>query len=191
MNGRIFYTNLNLNFRNETGVSAPTINAWISVLEASFILFFLEPYQANIGKRLIKSPKLYFYDTGLAAYLLGIESNNQMERDPLRGGLFENLVIMEMVKKRLNQGLDPNLFFYRDNNTNEVDVLYQTGSNLIPVEIKSAETFQKEFIKGLNYLKKIMPDKTGVGYVVYSGSQEQEGEAFRLIHYEKAHTIVT
>lgn len=175
---------------NETGVSVPTINSWISVLEASFIIFLLEPWYANIGKRLIKSPKLYFYDTGLAAYLLGIETENQMERDPLRGNLFENMVIMELVKSRLNQGLDPNIYFYRDNNGNEVDIIYKTGRRLIPVEIKSAETFRNDFIKGLNYMKKIMPDQTDPGYVVYAGSQEQEGGNFGLINYEKAATIV-
>jgi len=175
---------------NEVGVSAPTINSWISILEASYIILLLEPYYENIGKRIIKSPKLYFYDVGLASYLLGIETEIQMERDPLKGNLFENLVLMELVKKRFNKGLEHNLYFYRDSNKNEVDIIYKSGRRLIPFEIKSSETFSKSFLKGLNYINKLFPDKIEKGYVVYAGIIEHELGEFELINYEKANETI-
>ena len=100
---------------NEVGVSSHTIQHWLSILESSYIVFRLNPYFENFGKRVIKSPKLYFTDVGLATYLLDIENSSQLNRDPLRGALFENLVILELMKYRLNQGKEPNLYFYRDN----------------------------------------------------------------------------
>jgi len=175
---------------NDVGVSVPTVQSWLSILEASFIVLLLEPFYKNIGKRLIKSPKLYFYDTGLASYLLGIETESQMARDPLRGNLFENMVIMELVKKRYNQGLDHNLNFFRDSNGNEVDLLYRSGNNYIPVEIKAAETFNMEFLKGINYIRKILPDETAKGYIVYAGQTEKPSGDFILINYKNTCSII-
>ncbi len=169
---------------NETGVSVPTINSWISILETSFIIMLLEPYYTNTKKRLIKTPKLYFYDTGLASYLLGIENQLHLSRDPLRGSLFENLVIMELVKKRYNMGLDHNLFFYRDSNMNEVDILVKSGDKFKAIEVKSAETFHKSFLKGLSYIKKIFPQNVEASYVVYSGEKELKGKEFNLVNYK-------
>ena len=185
--GQIFSAN---SIANDVGVSVPTINSWLSILEASYIVFLLEPYHASIGKRLIKSPKLYFYDTGLASWLMGIETLVQMERDPLRGSLFENMVIMEMIKARYNSGKDHNLYFYRDSNGNEVDALLISGSIIVPVEIKSASTFNSEFLKGINYIHRILPDSTGPGYIVYSGEAEQTGEFFSLINFRNCSKIV-
>lgn len=175
---------------NDIGVSVPTINSWISILKASYILFTLEPYSANIGKRLIKSPKLYFYDVGIASYLLGIENINQLSRDPLRGNLFENMVILEMLKTRFNIGRDHNLFFYRDSNKNEVDVLYKKGNQLIPVEIKSAETFTKDFLKGLEYIKKVFPENIENSYILYAGDFEQQIENSHLINFKNTSSII-
>jgi hypothetical protein len=176
---------------NDVGVSVPTITSWLSILETSFVAFLLEPYFVSTGKRLIKSPKLYFYDTGLASYLLGIETEEQIERDPLKGNLFENFVIMELVKSRYNAGLDHNLNFYRDSNGNEVDVLYSEKGRMVPVEIKSAETFTGDFLKGLNYIHKVFPDKADGGYLVYSGKMEQEIAPFNLINFINTPVIVS
>lgn len=189
--GRIGGLTVASSLANDVGVSIQTIQSWLSVLEASYIIYFLEPYYENIGKRLIKSPKLYFCDVGLAAYLLGIENKNQIDRDPLRGRLVENLVIMEIVKKRYNQGLDANVFFYRDNHENEVDLIYKSGNSLVPAEVKAASTFHKDFLKGLRYIKKILPHRIKKGYVIYTGTREQEaGEGFELINFKKARHVV-
>lgn len=143
-----------LNFSHlaeDAGVSHKTAAHWISLLEASFIVYRLPPYHANISKRLIKSPKLYFYDTGVAANLLGIEHVSQLETHPLRGRLFENMVISEILKYRYNRGKRENLSFFRDAKGHEVDLLYTTGNTIIPVEIKAGQTFRSEFFKGLTY----------------------------------------
>lgn len=144
---------------NEVGVSAKTITHWLSILEASYLVFLLPPYYENFGKRVIKSPKLYFCDVGLAAYLLDIDSTSQMARDPLRGALFENLVVLELMKARWNQGLDARLYFYRDSNQKEVDVLFKSGHELIPIEIKSSKTFHADFKKGIEHFQKLAGDR--------------------------------
>lgn len=171
---------------NDVGVSSHTIKEWISILEASFILIRLQPYFDNFGKRLIKSPKIYFTDVGLAAYLLGIENVDQMNRDPLRGNLVENLVVIELLKARLNKGLNPQLHFFRDAHGHEVDLIFQSGNSLIPIEIKSARTFNKEFLKNLLYFQNIAGDRCTKGYVIYAGDQEQNIGPFRLINYSHA-----
>ena len=121
---------------SDVGVSSKTVKEWISVLEASFIIFRLHPYFKNIGKRLVKTPKVYFVDVGLASYLLGIESAEQVSRDPLFGQLFENLVISDIVKSRLNQAKDPNLYFYRDKHGNEIDLISEKRNELQAIESK-------------------------------------------------------
>lgn len=171
---------------NDVGVSSHTVKEWISILEASFILFRLQPYFENFGKRVIKSPKLYFYDVGLASYLLGIENSEQMDRDPLRGHLVENLAILEILKSRLNQGLDPQLYFFRDAHGHEVDLIFQSGRTLIPVEIKSAQTFNKDFLKNLNYFQQLLGERAGTGALIYAGDQEQKVGAFRILNYKNA-----
>jgi len=141
---------------NDVGVTANTISDWISVLEASFIIYRLQPYYENIGKRLVKSPKLYFIDTGLAAWLMGIETSTQMQRDPLRGNLFENLIVMEALKLKLNRGKDPRLFFYRDSHGNEVDLVIQTGNHFTPVEIKSSKTWHSSIRVIIIYIGRVV-----------------------------------
>ena len=171
---------------NEVGVSSHTIEEWISVLQASYLVVLLEPYFENFGKRAIKSPKLYFTDVGLASYLLGIENLKQLSRDPLRGHLFENMVIMELIKARSNQGLEPQLFFFRDNMKNEVDAIFQKGHQLIPIEIKSSKTFHKEFLKGITFFQKISKGRAPNGVVIYGGDQEQKLLSNRLMNFKNS-----
>jgi predicted AAA+ superfamily ATPase len=161
------YTSLS----NDVGISATTVKNWISVLKASFVVFELPPFFENIGKRVTKSPKIYFTDTGLAAHLLGIETAEQAARDPLRGGLYENLVILEFLKARLNRGKRPELYFYRDTYGNEVDLVLREGRALIPIEIKSAATFTPDFLKGIERFRRALGERCSGGFVLYGGSE--------------------
>lgn len=142
------YTSLS----RDTGVSVNSIKGWISVLQASYLIFLLQPYYRNLNTRQIKSPKLYFYDTGLAAWLLNIRSAEQVQSHYLRGGLFENLMILELMKTRLNRVEQPNLFFYRDNNGKEVDCIIE-GDPVGCVEFKSSSTFYPEDTRTLDFLR--------------------------------------
>lgn len=160
---------------NDTGVSHTTAGNWLSLLEASYIIFQLQPYYRNISRRLVKSPKLYFYDVGLATFLLGIENETQLARDPLRGSLFENLVVAEALKYRFNQGRRSNLFFYRDSKGNEVDLLIVSGSDIFPIEIKSGMTITRDYFKGLTHFAKVFPDHIPRGSgLVYGGEAAQK-----------------
>lgn len=181
--GQIFHKE---NLAGEVGVSAKTIGHWVSILEASYLVFLLPPFFENFGKRAIKSPKIYFCDVGLAAFLLGIESVSQMERDPLRGHLVENLVILELIKARWNQGFDHRLHFYRDSNQNEVDVLFQRGHDLIPIEIKAGKTFNRSFLKGILSFKKLIGERCQDPVIVYSGTEEQKVNNVQLLHFSHA-----
>jgi len=165
-----------LNFSNladDTGISHKTASEWISLLEASFIVFRLPPYFANISKRLIKSPKLYFYDTGLASYLLGIEERRQVETHPLRGALFENLVVAEVTKYRFNRGRRENLSFFRDARGHEVDLLYHSADDITAVEMKAAGTVRSEFFKGLEYFHEFV-QSTRKRILLYDGDRNEE-----------------
>ena len=166
----------------EVGVSAPTIENWISVAEASFVVFRLRPWFANVGKRFVKSPKIYFTDVGLAAYLLGIETPAQLARDPLRGSLFENMVVADLVKARTNIGREPALFFVRDSKGFEVDALYAIGRDLRPFEIKSARTFDSSFAKNLAIFRKLAPE-CAVPAVVYDGESYSDRGGIRCLAY--------
>lgn len=171
------------NLSNEVGVSAPTIKEWISVLEASYILFRLPPFFRNIGKRLVKSPKIYFCDTGLACFLLGIENETQLETHPLRGNLFENMVVLEFLKNRFNQGKNSNLYFYKDKSQNEVDLIEENGMKLNAYEIKSAKAFTKSFTKGLDYLRKIIGNDVVSTQVIYDGEHTIFSEENGMINF--------
>lgn len=157
---------------NEVGVSVPTIQEWVSVLEASYILFRLPPFFRNIGKRLVKSPKIYFYDTGLVCFLLGIENELQLSTHPLRGTIFENLVVLEFFKNRYNKSKLPNLYFYRDKSQHEVDLIEEKGAKLFAYEIKSAKAFTKGFIVGLDYLRKVVGKDVISTQIVYDGEND-------------------
>lgn len=157
----------------EIGVSSNTIQQWLSVLEASYIVFRLPPYSRNIGKRIVRANKLYFYDTGLACFLLGIQHPDHIRQHPLRGELFENMVVTEFLKKSFNNGRRPNLFFYRDNQQKEVDVIEETSYHSINAyEIKSARIYNGSFGAGLNYLHKLFGDEVKQSQVIYDGDEE-------------------
>ena len=174
---------------SEVGVSAQTIQGWLSALEATFIVFLVQPWSANISKRMVKTPKLYFYDVGLASYLLGIENITHVETHPLRGALFENMVILELLKMQFNAGLDNNLYFYRDNHGNEVDVLQESGYQLNLFEIKSGQTFTSHFLKGLEYLRKLIPDRISTSNLIYSGVQEMTINGHRILNYRNLNDL--
>jgi predicted AAA+ superfamily ATPase len=164
-----------LNMHNlaiEAGVDSKTVANWLSLLESSFILFRLQPHHVNFNKRLVKMPKLYFYDTGLAAALLGITQQSQLAQHPLRGALFENFIITELLKNRLNKGLSNNLFFWRDNTGHEIDVLEEQAGHLYPIKIKSGKTITSDYFKGLEFWHKISGQKEGA--VIYGGNQRQK-----------------
>ncbi|HCK24790.1 MAG TPA: AAA family ATPase, partial [Bacteroides graminisolvens] len=171
------------------GVTSNTIAAWLSVLQASYIITMLPPYFENTNKRLTKTPKLYFNDTGLACYLLGIETPQQLSRDRMRGHLFENLIITEALKHRFNQGKDNNLYFYRDAKKNEVDLLVKNGSDFTAIEIKSAQTYNTDFEKGLKAIDTILKDRIADKYIVYAGELENTTGQIKLIHYSKLNNI--
>lgn len=169
----------------ETGVSVATVQSWVSILEASYVIMMLQPYYENMNKRMIKSPKLYFYDTGLACYLLGIENVGQVPRDPLYGALFENLVIIDAVKHRFNRGLGHNMYFYRDSHHYEIDLVYKKANELIPVEIKSAQTFHPDFLKGLGRIKKIFPGRVPKSFLGYDGDLELVLQDSEIVNFRK------
>ena len=152
----------------EVGVSATTIKEWLSVLEASFVIYRLQPYYNNFGKRFIKSPKVYFTDVGLAAHLLQIESPQQAMRDPLIGGLFENLVVMEALKAQLNRGKQPGIYYMRDKNGVEVDLVIESHRRLRLFEIKSARTPDLSMASNLQRLAHLS-DTIDIGSVIYAG----------------------
>lgn len=168
---------------NEIGVSPNTITSWLSVLQASYIATLLPPYFENTSKRLTKMPKLYFLDTGLACYLLGIESPEQLSRDKMRGALFENFVVTEALKQRYNQGKESNLYFYRDSNQNEIDLLLKRNTRLYGIEIKSSMTYHKDFEKALKRIDEWVKAPVDGKAVVYAGNFENTAGEIKLLNY--------
>lgn len=154
------------------GVSNQTISNWMTILETSYTAFRLQPYYKNIGKRLIKSPKIYFYDTGLVCWLLGITSAKDLDIHPMRGALFENMIVVEKLKQCYNQGKTSNLYFYRDKSQNEVDIIQENGLNIEAYEIKSAQIYNSDFMSTIKYLEKIMPQTIVRSAVIYDGKEE-------------------
>jgi len=160
----------------DVGTTVKTIGSWLNVLAASYIVYELPPYSQNIGKRLIKTPKLYFYDTGLACYLLGIRTEEQLQVHPLRGALFENLVINEAMKWKTNNGEDPNIYFYRDKSQTEVDLLTVEGLRMNAYEIKSGKSYHSEYFKGINAVRGIFGDEIVRSAVIYDGEDELDAD---------------
>ena len=169
---------------NEVGVTTKTIQSWTSILQASYVLYLLPPYFENTRKRLTKAPKIYFCDTGLACALLGIESAEQLAFDKMRGHLFENLIVTEMLKHRLNEGKEANLYFYRDSNQNEVDILVAGPSSVDAIEVKSAMTFSPSFEKALRKVKDWVNVPIAKRTVVYAGSLEDNHGEIQLLNYQ-------
>ena len=168
---------------NEVGVSVHTIQEWFSVLEASYILFRLPPFYGNLGKRLVKTPKMYFCDTGLVCFLIGIENKDQLATHPLRGAIFENYVVLEALKSRYNRGKLSNFFFYRDQSQREVDLIQDFGSYTHAYEVKSARMFHADFLKNLHYLKKLLGNKLTRTQVIYDGGQDIISEENGMLNF--------
>lgn len=174
---------------NDLGISRHTIKEWLSILKASFIIDTLPPYFENLGKRIIKSSKLYFNDVGLACYLLGIRNVTEIAHHPLRGSLFENLVVSDLSKHYLNKGEDAQFYFYRDSNQLEVDLIIPKALELIAIEIKSTATFSSHLMKALKKFTERASKYTVSGYLVYSGQQQQTIQDFKLINYKNLKII--
>jgi len=172
----------------ELGVDTKTIGAWVSVLETSFVVFRLQPYHKNFNKRIVKMPKLYFYDTGLASALLGIQNFTQIDVHPFRGALFENLVVVDFLKTRFNSAKTNNLCFWRDNVGNEVDLVLDNGLSISPIEIKSGQTVTPEYFKGLLYWNKLTQTEGGI--VVYGGNITQKrSNGISVVPYHSVNSI--
>lgn len=174
------------------GITQKTATHWISILEASYILFLLQPYHSNFNKRTTKTPKLYFYDTGLACSLLGIKESDELSLSPFRGHLFENLIITDLFKQYFNKGTTPPLYYWRDQNgLIEVDCLIDNAGQLTPIEIKAGETIVDDFFMSLkkwNVLADLPPEN---GYVVYGGSEVQKRKNGNVVGWQKAGLIAT
>jgi hypothetical protein len=172
---------------NELGLDNKTIQSWMSILEASFVAFRLYPYHANFNKRLVKTPKVYFYDTGLLCYLLGIRNPKEMEIHFARGPLYENWVILELIRKAWNHKSYDRFYFWRDTSGNEIDLVIESGSQLKAVEIKSGKTIQTDFFKMLEQFKKMKPDCRIC--LAYGGAGLQNRSGLRVLGYDSIDKI--
>jgi uncharacterized protein len=157
---------------NDVGADVKTIQSWMGILQASYIVYLLPPFFKNFNKRLTKTPKLYFYDTGLACNLLRISDPNTLVQHPFKGALFENFIVTELLKNRFNQGQRSNLYFWRESSGNKIDVLIDEGLQQTPIEIKSGQTINSDWLKGLKYWQ-ILTKYTGNSYVIYGGDDIQ------------------
>jgi hypothetical protein len=166
----------------DVGASGTTIRNWLSVLKASYVVFELPPFFENVRKRVIRSPKIYFTDVGLAAFLLGIHTAEQASRDPLRGNLYENLVIADIVKSALNRGIRPELYFFRDSHGNEIDLLVREKGVITPVEVKSAATFSADFVKRIEWFRTLGIRRVLPGAVLYNGEQQLDVRGIRVLN---------
>lgn len=165
----------------DCGITHNTAKAWISILEASFLIFLLQPHHKNFNKRLKRSPKLYFYDTGLLCYLLGITKSDDLSVHSMRGAVFENFILSELTKRRFNEGLRSDLYFWQDKLGREVDCVIQKGELLVPVEIKSGHTIGGDFFKNLNYWRKLSGTPAERSFLVYAGDQSQDRRDGRVL----------
>ncbi|MBI5849673.1 MAG: DUF4143 domain-containing protein [Planctomycetes bacterium] len=173
---------LNLsNLANDAGISHTTAREWISVLEASYVVFRLPPFHANLGKRLIKAPKLYFCDVGLASWLCGIEHARQVATHPLRGAFFENLVVLEALKQRYHGARRPRLSFYRDSSGLEVDLVSETGDGLIAIEAKAGATITGRWFDGLRKFAELVPGPVRARVLCYDGEPLGEREGATVV----------
>jgi len=167
---------------NDAGISVNTAKAWLSLLEASYILYFVQPFSGNVNRRMIKSPKLYFYDTGLVCSLLNIEQEKQLETFYLRGALFENFVFSELIKSRFNAGLPANFYFLRDSKGVEIDCVQELPEGMRFIEIKSSETLSNDHIRNINLLKNLFPKTEN--NVVYSGQKVVDFHNVRFVNWQ-------
>lgn len=169
---------------NDIGVSYQTIKKWLSILEQSYIIFLLQPYYKNFNKRIIKSPKIYFYDTGLACSLLGINSPETFETHYLKGNLFESFVISELVKRKFNSASNEEFYFWRDSNGNEVDCLIETGQKLKAIEIKVGQTIKSEFFNNLYLWNNLNKEKNKDLNLIYGGTENQKRKSVKIFGWK-------
>lgn len=174
----------------EAGISVNTAKSWLSVLEASYITYRLEPHFQNFNKRLVKMPKLYFYDTGLACSLLGLESKVQVSTHYLVGALFENLILSDLIKYKMNYDLNNNFYFWRDKLGREVDCLIESGLDKIILEIKSGKTINEDFFNGLKFYKDLTNDKNIFSYLVYGGQKEESRSSGEVLPWYKVTKVL-
>ena len=174
---------------DDIGVSSAALKEWLNVLEASFIVFRLQPYFENFGKRLVRMPKIYFTEVGLAAWLLGIKSSDMASRDPLLGNLFENMVTAEALKARLNSGNTPDLYFFRDQRGFEIDLLLADNRKLYPFEIKAARTWSNSFAVNLKKFSE-RDSKIQPGTVIYAGTMKHSGPPAAVNFIDTAEAVI-
>jgi predicted AAA+ superfamily ATPase len=174
----------------DCGISHNTAKAWIGVLEASYLLFRLRPHHQNFNKRVIKSPKIYFYDTGLLCWMLGIQGPDQLVTHPLRGAIFETFVVSELVKTRLNRGQRADLYFFRDSGGHEVDVIAEVGDRLQPIEIKSGQTLNRDFFTGLERWMALAGNRAVAPALVYGGKESLERKGIRVCGWNAAGRVL-
>ncbi len=155
----------------ECGVDSKTANSWIGILESSFVIYLLKSHHQNFNKTIVKRPKIYFYDTSIVCYLLGIQNENQLSTHPLRGAIFEGMVITELVKSRLHAGKSMNLYYWRDKTGREIDIIIDNGPELIPVEIKSGATISSDYFKNIKYWRNLSKSEKAI--VIYNGETKQ------------------
>ena len=167
----------------QLGIDNKTVSNWLSVLQASYLVTLLPPYYENISKRLVKSPKLYFNDPGLACFLLDIESPRQLERDKMRGAIFENYVVMEVIKHRYNRGLLNGVYFYRDSNRNEVDILLKEEGEITAIEVKSSMTYHTSFEDSISKLSDWIKTPVTNKMIVYTGDFENTTGNIKILNY--------
>ncbi|MBN2657226.1 MAG: ATP-binding protein [Calditrichaeota bacterium] len=168
---------------NSIGISHNTVKSWISALEASYLVFLMQPYHKNYKKRIVKSPKIYFYDTGIVSTLLKLSDPQQLENHYIRGALFENWAVTEYIKFQMNRGLDSDCYFWRDHTGNEVDLLFERGGSLFPVEIKSGKTITRDYFKGLNYFASLADIQNSA--LVYGGRIGQNRSGCSVIPWDR------
>ena len=171
-------------FSSDIGIDNKTVSSWLSVLQASYIIFLLTPHFKKFRKRLVKRPKLYFYDVGLASYLLGIQKESHVLSHPLRGALFENLVIMEKIKQKFNKVQEPAFYYFRDHVGNEVDLLEEKGNQIISYEIKMSKTLNSSLFRGLNFYKKLNLDNNK-SILIYTGEKKTKMYSHQCLPYKK------
>jgi uncharacterized protein len=165
----------------DCGITHTTARRWVSILEASFLIHILRPHHRNFSKRLIKSPKLYFLDTGLLCYLLGIRSPGELHNHASRGAIFESLIVSDLFKNRLHQGEESDLYFWRDSTGHEIDLLLDLGSRLTPIEIKSGMTVASDFFQGLEYWRTLSGEPDAPGALIYAGDRAYRRQGF-VVH---------
>ena len=170
----------------ECGITHNTAKSWISVLEASYLIFLLRPHHTNFNKRLVKMPKLYFYDVGLVSWLLGIRTPEQVETHPLRGNIFETFIVSELIKSRLNRGERPAFSFWRDSNGNQVDLIVERDNKLMPIEIKSGKTLSRDSLAGLEKWCALAGDMGMMPSLIYGGSEVYQHKGVRVLGWQQS-----